>query len=124
MNWRVLTPVWAAAFGGQVSASRPALSWESVWTWRIGAAPPQWKRTSARSWRPREGGHVDRRSPAVESLTPTELRVAQLAAQGISNSGIAEQTFVSRNTVAWHLRNIYRKLALESRDQLLTLIND
>ena len=60
----------------------------------------------------------------VESLTPTELRVAQLAAQGISNSGIAEQTFVSRNTVAWHLRNIYRKLAIESREQLLSLIND
>ena len=51
-------------------------------------------------------------------------RVAQLAAQGISNSGIAEQTFVSRNTVAWHLRNIYRKLAVESREQLLSLIND
>ena len=60
----------------------------------------------------------------VESLTPTELRVAHLAAQGISNSGIAEQTFVSRNTVAWHMRNIYRKLAIESREQLLTLIND
>ena len=60
----------------------------------------------------------------VGSLTPTELRVAQLAAQGISNSGIAEQTFVSRNTVAWHLRNIYRKLAIESREQLLSLIND
>ena len=60
----------------------------------------------------------------VESLTPTELRVAQLAAQGISNSGIAEQTFVSRNTVAWHMRNIYRKLALESREQLVSLIND
>ena len=60
----------------------------------------------------------------VESLTPTELRVAQLAAQGLSNSEIAEQTFVSRNTVAWHLRNIYRKLALESRDQLLALIED
>ncbi len=58
----------------------------------------------------------------VESLTPTEMRVAHLAAQGISNSGIAEQTFVSRNTVAWHLRNIYRKLELESREQLVSLI--
>jgi hypothetical protein len=38
---------------------------------------------------------------------PTELRVAQLAQQGISNSGIAEQTF-----------------AVESRDQLLRVIND
>ena len=58
------------------------------------------------------------------SLTPTELRVAQLAAQGMSNSGIAEQTFVSRSTAAWHLQNIYRKLAIESREQLVSFIDD
>jgi len=54
----------------------------------------------------------------IESLTPTELRVAQLAAGGMSNREIAEQTFVSRNTVSWHLRNIYRKVEVESREQL------
>jgi DNA-binding CsgD family transcriptional regulator len=58
----------------------------------------------------------------VESLTPTELRVAQLAAQGGSNRYIAETIFVSRNTVAWHLRNVYRKLQIESRDQLTCLV--
>jgi DNA-binding CsgD family transcriptional regulator len=61
------------------------------------------------------------RRPAIsgiESLTPTELRVAQLAAQGLSNREIAEMIFVSRNTIAWHLRNIYRKLAIDSREQL------
>ena len=83
----------------------------------------EWKLTSGRSCG--RGGRPRRSAlTGVESLTPTELRVAQLAAQGISNSGIAEQTFVSRNTVAWHMRNIYRKLAIESREQLLTLIND
>ena len=60
----------------------------------------------------------------VESLTPTELRVAQLTAQGLSNSRIAEHTFVSRNTVAWHLRNIFRKLAVDSREQLLSFVSD
>jgi ATP/maltotriose-dependent transcriptional regulator MalT len=54
----------------------------------------------------------------VEALTPTELRVAQLAAQGMSNNQIAAQIFVSRNTIAWHLRNIYRKLQVESREQV------
>jgi ATP/maltotriose-dependent transcriptional regulator MalT len=54
----------------------------------------------------------------VESLTPTELRVAELAAQGGSNRYIAETIFVSRNTVAWHLRNVYRKLQIDSREQL------
>jgi DNA-binding CsgD family transcriptional regulator len=65
------------------------------------------------------------RRPAVsgiESLTPTEARVAQLAAQGRSNREIAEMIFVSRNTIAWHLRNIYRKLAIDSRDQLVMLV--
>ncbi len=54
----------------------------------------------------------------VESLTPSELRTARLAAQGVSNSDIAEMIFVSRNTVAWHLRNVYRKLQIGSREQL------
>ena len=61
------------------------------------------------------------RRPAVsgvESLTPTELRVAQFAADGLSNSEIAESLFVSPNTIAWHLRNIYRKLHVESRDEV------
>ena len=54
----------------------------------------------------------------VESLTPTELRVAELGAEGLSNRQIAELIFVSRNTIAWHLRNIYRKLQVESREQI------
>ena len=53
-----------------------------------------------------------------ESLTPTEARIARLAAQGMPSRDIAEQLFVSRNTVTWHLRNVYRKLNVESREQL------
>ena len=124
MNWRVRMPVWAAVFAAQVSASRPGRSWESVLdlAHRCGATAVEAdirEELAAAGGRPRRSALT-----GVESLTPTELRVAQLAAQGISNGEIAEQTFVSRNTVAWHMRNIYRKLALESRDQLLTLIND
>jgi DNA-binding CsgD family transcriptional regulator/tetratricopeptide (TPR) repeat protein len=59
----------------------------------------------------------------IDSLTPTELRVAQLAAQGGSNRYIAETIFVSRNTVAWHLRNVYRKLEIDSREQLTQLVD-
>jgi DNA-binding CsgD family transcriptional regulator len=60
----------------------------------------------------------------LEALTPTELRVAQLATDGMSNREIAEQMFVSRNTVAWHLRNIYRKVEVESREELRRRINE
>jgi DNA-binding CsgD family transcriptional regulator len=58
----------------------------------------------------------------VDSLTQTELRVASLAAAGLSNREVAAQTFVSCNTIAWHLRNIYRKLRVESRHELKTRI--
>jgi DNA-binding CsgD family transcriptional regulator len=71
------------------------------------------------------GGRPRRDSvTGIESLTPTELRVAQLAADGLSNRAIAEQTFVSRNTVAWHLGNIYRKVQVESREQLARRVKD
>jgi DNA-binding CsgD family transcriptional regulator len=59
----------------------------------------------------------------IESLTPTELRVAQFAAEGLSNREIAEKTFVSKNTVGWHLGNVYRKLQVDSREQLTLRID-
>jgi DNA-binding CsgD family transcriptional regulator len=59
----------------------------------------------------------------VESLTPTEARIARLTAQGLSNRDIAEQLFVSSNTIAWHLRNVFRKMAIDSRDQLDAHLN-
>jgi DNA-binding CsgD family transcriptional regulator len=65
------------------------------------------------------GGRPRRRAmTGVDSLTETELRVANLAAAGLSNREVAARTFVSCNTIAWHLRNIYRKLHVESRLEL------
>jgi DNA-binding CsgD family transcriptional regulator/tetratricopeptide (TPR) repeat protein len=71
----------------------------------------------------RAGGRPRRSAiTGIESLTPTELRVAQLAATGLSNNQIAEHIFVSRNTISWHLRNVYRKLQIDSREQLAPLV--
>ena len=53
-----------------------------------------------------------------ESLTPAELRVATLAAGGLSNPQIAGELFLTRKTVEWHLQNVYRKLEIGSRAQL------
>jgi DNA-binding CsgD family transcriptional regulator len=54
----------------------------------------------------------------IESLTPSEHRVAQLAAQGMSNRQIAQRLYVSMATVETHLTHVYRKLDIGSRDQL------
>jgi DNA-binding CsgD family transcriptional regulator len=53
-----------------------------------------------------------------ESLTPSELRVCELAAKGLSNREIAEQLFVGLRTVETHLTHAYRKLDVASRSGL------
>jgi DNA-binding CsgD family transcriptional regulator len=54
----------------------------------------------------------------VESLTPSERRVAEMAAEGSTNREIAQALFVTQRTVEGHLTSIYRKLAISSRSQL------
>jgi DNA-binding CsgD family transcriptional regulator len=58
------------------------------------------------------------RLTGADSLTPTERRIALLAAEGKSNPEIAQDLFVTRKTVEFHLSNAYRKLGIHSRDQL------
>jgi DNA-binding NarL/FixJ family response regulator len=48
-------------------------------------------------------------------LTPREVEILQLVAQGLSNSELAERLWVSDQTVKFHLSNVYRKLNVESR---------
>jgi DNA-binding CsgD family transcriptional regulator/tetratricopeptide (TPR) repeat protein len=54
----------------------------------------------------------------VASLTPSERRVAEMAAAGPTNREIAQSLFVTQRTVEVHLTSIYRKLAISSRSQL------
>jgi DNA-binding CsgD family transcriptional regulator len=66
----------------------------------------------------------ERRRPSFgwESLTPTELQVVQLAAQGLSNAAIAERLFVARGTVKTHLEHVYAKLGLRGRTELAAAV--
>jgi DNA-binding NarL/FixJ family response regulator len=57
-----------------------------------------------------------RRAPV--ELSATELRIASLAADGLSNPEIAARVFVSRKTVEANLARAYRKLGISSRAQL------
>ena len=53
-----------------------------------------------------------------DALTATEQRVAQLAAEGMSNPEIAQALFVTRKTVENHLGRIYPKLGIHTRELL------
>jgi DNA-binding CsgD family transcriptional regulator/Tfp pilus assembly protein PilF len=54
----------------------------------------------------------------LDSLTPSERRVAQLAADGLANRDIAQNLFITTRTVEGHLTHAYQKLAITSREQL------
>ena len=53
-----------------------------------------------------------------DALTATEQRIAQMAAEGMSNPEVAQALFVTRKTVENHLGRIYPKLGINSREQL------
>jgi DNA-binding CsgD family transcriptional regulator len=54
----------------------------------------------------------------LESLTASERRVAAYASQGLSNREIAQALFVTARTVEGHLTSVFRKLGVDSRDEL------
>ena len=56
------------------------------------------------------------------SLTETERITSILVAQGLSNQQAADQMYVSTHTVAFHLRQIFRKLGISSRVELVRLM--
>lgn len=78
--------------------------------WHLGAEP----------WADRAEGELRRVAVrrAPNELSATELRIATLAAAGLSNREIAAQAFVSRKTVEANLTRAYRKLGISSRAQL------
>jgi DNA-binding CsgD family transcriptional regulator/tetratricopeptide (TPR) repeat protein len=54
----------------------------------------------------------------VDALTPSELRIARMAAEGISNREIAQALYVTIRTVEMHLTHGYQKLDISSRTEL------
>jgi len=54
----------------------------------------------------------------LDELTPQELQIARLAADGLSNREIGERLYLSHRTVGFHLYHVYPKLGISSRAQL------
>ena len=63
--------------------------------------------------RPRRAARTGR-----DALTASELRVAELAASGMTNRAIAQSLFVTQRTVETHLGHAYQKLGHSSRERL------
>jgi DNA-binding CsgD family transcriptional regulator/tetratricopeptide (TPR) repeat protein len=95
---------WAAA---RTSLEQAVAHFEAI-------GSPGWA-DEARSELARVGG---RRAVRRGALTPTELRVAELAADGLANKEIAAALFVTVHTVEVHLSRAYAKLGVRSRSQL------
>jgi DNA-binding CsgD family transcriptional regulator len=60
----------------------------------------------------------------LDSLTASERRIAEFAGQGLTNREIAQTLFVTARTVEGHLTSIFRKLRLDSRNELSAALTE
>ena len=82
------------------------------------AEPPSMAETLATALAAHRETRIGTERPARRrTLTRRELDVLRLAARGHTNSEVARALWLSRDTVKFHLANVYRKLGVRSRDE-------
>ncbi|GAA0358209.1 hypothetical protein GCM10009092_23000 [Bowmanella denitrificans] len=59
----------------------------------------------------------------TQPLSTREKQISMLCAQGYSNREIADKVFISENTVKFHLKQIFRKLDIRKRNELIVVFN-
>jgi ATP/maltotriose-dependent transcriptional regulator MalT len=94
----------------------------------LGEALAQFERMDAKSWAKRVRAELDRidggTRGSANGLSPSERRVGELAAEGLSNKEIAAALFVSVHTIEVHLSRVYAKLGVHSRTRLAGRLAD
>jgi DNA-binding CsgD family transcriptional regulator len=98
--------------------ARPRLAAAHETFERLGATP--WAERAATELRA-TGQTVPRRDAVATHLTPQEIQVVRLVAEGGSNQEVAAQMFLSPRTVAYHLYKAFPKLGITSRVELARL---
>jgi DNA-binding CsgD family transcriptional regulator len=94
---------------------------------QLRAALEDFERLGARPWAERAraelaatGETMRRRDPtALDELTPQELQIALLLADGKTTREAAAAVFLSPKTIEYHLRHVYLKLGINSRPELV-----
>ena len=104
----------------------------SIWTTDLRTAHEQFTSIGMEAFADRArrellatGERARKRTPeARDELTPQEAQIADLARAGLSNPQIAAQLFLSPRTVEYHLRKVFGKLQISSRNQLHGALTD
>ena len=98
---------------------------------QLRAALAGFQRLGAEAWADRAASELratgetarKRDASTLDELTPQELQIARLVAEGGRNREIAGQLFLSPKTVEYHLRKVFQKLGIASRTELARLIS-
>jgi DNA-binding NarL/FixJ family response regulator len=105
----------------RAAEARPHLRAAAEAFGRLGMAP--WERRAAAELRA-AGEAPERAAPAaLDALTPQELRIARLVAEGASNREVAARLFLSPRTVEYHLYKAYPKLGVATRTELARMVS-
>jgi DNA-binding CsgD family transcriptional regulator len=87
----------------------------------LGALP--WSERARRELRAAGEASRPRAQRVLDTLTPQELQIAELAASGLSNKDIGARLYLSHRTIGYHLYQVYPKLGVTSRSGLRRVLS-
>ncbi len=126
-RWPVLRARLLLAYGAwlrrrrRVAESRAPLRSAREALDALGAVP--WAERARQELRASGESSRQRKPRVLDQLSPQELQIAQLAAEGLSNRDIGQQLYLSHRTVSSHLYRLFPKLGITSRSELRAVLS-